>query len=278
MKIAYFPNQTALQSEPIWRSFLAGATKAGLTPVEGSIDADCAVIWSVLWNGRMRNNQKVYEHYRKLNKPVFIIEVGSLNRGTTWKISANHIDSSGIYGNLIDQDQDRPNKLGIELKDSYNNQSDSVLIALQHPLSLQWQGQPTVDIWLQQKIQEIRQYHRGLIVVRPHPRFPIKWQHRNDVVFQTPKKLINTYDRYDLNFNHKILINHNSGPAIQAAIQGIPVNCHPTSLAYSVSSPINIPSVRDRAQWLVDICHTEWTIDEIANGDPHTRILKVLTI
>ena len=96
MKIAYFPNQTALQSEPIWQAFLEGCKNNNIIPVENSMDAVAAVIWSVLWHGRMKSNQQVYNHYRNQNKPVFIIEVGALKRGTTWKISLNHINALGI--------------------------------------------------------------------------------------------------------------------------------------------------------------------------------------
>ena len=51
------------------RAFLAGAQRAGYDVVPSSLTADVAVIWSVLWFGRMRENQKVYEHYRKQGKP-----------------------------------------------------------------------------------------------------------------------------------------------------------------------------------------------------------------
>ena len=65
MKIAYFPEQTAQQSEPIWKSFLSSCEKIGIQPEENCCDANCALIWSVLWRGRMENNQYVYDFYRK---------------------------------------------------------------------------------------------------------------------------------------------------------------------------------------------------------------------
>ena len=46
-------------------AILAALHANGLTTVENSQDADAAIIWSVLWNGRMRANQQVYEHYRQ---------------------------------------------------------------------------------------------------------------------------------------------------------------------------------------------------------------------
>ena len=110
----------------------------GLKTVENSWDTDAAIIWSVLWNGRMRANQQVYEHYRRLNRPVIIIEVGALHRGRTWKIAVNHVTSQGYYGHTQDLDPDRPAKLGVMLSTN-NIRRPDIMIAAQHSRSLQVQ-------------------------------------------------------------------------------------------------------------------------------------------
>jgi hypothetical protein len=72
------------------------------------------------------------------------------------------------------------------------------------------------------------------------------------------------------------VINHNSGPAIQAAVEGIPIICDESSLAWPVSSSIdNIvnPVLPDRTEWFLKLCHTEWTVEEIAQGIPIQRLL-----
>ena len=75
--------------------------------------------------------------------------------------------------------------------------------------------------------------------------------------WQQPKKLINTYDSFDLDWNFDAVINYNSGPGIQAVIAGVPAVVDSTSLAYGVE---------DRDRWLVEICHTEYTVEEIEQG------------
>lgn len=279
MKIAYFPNQTALQSEPIWSAFLNGCRQIGIEPVENSKTADMAVIWSVLWNGRMRNNQIVYEHYRRLNKPVFIIEVGALDRGRTWKISANHISADGIYGNTENLDPNRSQKLGINLESIRERRKDSILIIGQHERSLQWQNQPTTVSWLRQRVAEIRAVSDRPIIFRPHPRHPISISNMPGVIFQRPQKILHTYDKFDIDFNHHCVITHNSGPGIQAALHGTPVICDKSSLAYPVSqtiSKINEIFLPDRSHWFQKILHTEWTVPEIQEGIPQQRILLAL--
>jgi hypothetical protein len=89
MKIAYFPNQIALNAQPILDAFLQGCAWLGIETVANTMDADAAVIWSVLWHGRMKNNESIYRLYRQQNKPVFVLEVGMLRRGTTWKLGLN---------------------------------------------------------------------------------------------------------------------------------------------------------------------------------------------
>jgi hypothetical protein len=279
MKIAYFPNQTALQSEPIWRAFLDGCRQIGIEPVENSKTADMAVIWSVLWNGRMRVNESVYKHYRSLNKPVFIIEVGALDRGRTWKISANHITTDGIYGNTENLDPERSKKIGIELLLPKIKRQDSILIVGQHEKSLQWEKQPYLRAWLDHKVQEIRKFTDRPIIFRPHPRCILGTNSIPGITIERPNKILNTYDKFDINFDHYCVISHNSGPGIQSVIAGTPVICDKSSLAYEMSnsfSQINHLSIPDRQFWFQKILHTEWTVEELKVGTPQKRILSEL--
>jgi hypothetical protein len=65
-----------MNSRPVMSAFLDCCQSAGIQTQENSMTADAAVIWSVLWHGRMKTNQAVYEHYRKQNKPVIVIDIG----------------------------------------------------------------------------------------------------------------------------------------------------------------------------------------------------------
>lgn len=277
MKITYFPNQTAMQSEPVWRAFLEGCQLLGMTPVENDLSADCAVIWSVLWQGRMRLNKHVYDHFQQQNKPIFIIEVGALSRGYTWKVSVNHINSQGIYAN---QDKLLPNRskdLGISLLPTKQSRKDSILIVGQHDHSLQWDGMPPMSEWFELTITRVQEFTDRPIVVRPHPRCLINRQRLTGVTFENPQKIPDTYDRFDINFDHHCVISHNSGPGIQSAISGTPLICDVSSLAWPVSSEfgqINDPKLPDREEWFNMILHTEWTVDELKQGIPQKRILE----
>jgi hypothetical protein len=268
MRVAYFPNQCALNSVPVMQAMLNSLRGAGHTIEQNSLDADVAIIWSALWYGRMAPNKAVYEQYRALDKPVVIVDVGALYRGETWKIAVNHINRLGYYGHTENLDMDRPRKLGISLALNFSK-NPAILIAAQHRFSLQLANQNHEE-WIMDIVEEIRQVTDRPIVIRPHPRSPLQMDTLNPTItIEKPQKVANTYDSFDMHFDYHAVVNYCSGPGIQAAISGT----RPIVGTYSLAAPVSVniedidkPYDIDRDQWLVEICHTEYTIKEINNG------------
>lgn len=266
----------ALNSKPVFDAFETGIKLLGHQIVDNG--EDVPVIWSVLWNGRMAPNKDIYYSSRSVGKPVVILEVGNLKRNHTWRICVNHTTGLGYFGNDKDLDSDRPKKIGINLNDYREKRKPEILIATQHYKSQQWDGQPSIDQWLQELILKIRENSDRKIIVRPHPRSGLRLSGKNYKI-QTPKKIASTYDNFDIDYDYHCFINSNSGPAIQAAIDGSPIVCDVSSLAYPVSTRLeNIenPILPDRDDWLINLCHTEWFIEEISRGIPLKRIENFL--
>ena len=266
--IAYFPLQCAKNSKPVMTAVLDCLQARGIQTQENSRTADAAVIWSVLWAGRMAGNQAVYEHYRSQGRPVIIIEIGALYRGNTWKIAVNNITAQGHYGHLDNLDWDRPRKLKISLATQLNPRPD-IIVALQHDRSLQVAGINSNN-WLHNTLKILKDTTDRPITVRPHPRCRLQMNNLPaGVTIETPNRLPNTYDSFDMHFDCHAVVNYNSGPGIQAAIAGVRPVVDPTSLAYPVGvgfADIEQPYVKDRELWLTQICHTEYTLDELHRG------------
>jgi hypothetical protein len=115
-------------------------------------------------------------------------------------------------------------------------------------------------------------------VVRPHPRSQIREKFA-DAVIELPKKVDNTYDEFDINYDYHCVINHNSGPCVQSAIHGTPIICDQSSLAFPVSEKwenLENPQLPNREEWFLKLCHTEWTVEEIAQGIPLKRLESYL--
>lgn len=278
--IAYFPSQCARNSGPVMSAVLDCLQSAGIQTQENSWTSDAAVIWSVLWNGRMAPNRAVYEHYRAQGKPVIIIEIGALYRGDTWKIAVNNITSQGYYGHLENLDMDRPRKLQISLATQVSARPN-IVVALQHTKSLQVANIPDMAAWVSTTIGILTSNTDRPITIRPHPRCRINLPLLPPQVgIEQPRPVANTYDSFDMHFNCHAVINYNSGPGIQAAIAGVRPIVDNTSLAHPVGvefADIEQPYTIDRELWLAQICHTEYTLDELQRGTWLKRIEPALT-
>lgn len=269
MRVAYFPNQCAQNSGPVMSAVLSSLNAHGHQTVENSWDADAAIIWSVLWSGRMVANQAIWHHYRAQGRPVIIVDIGALYRGETWKIALNSITADGYYGHTENLDWDRPNKLNINLAINVSR-NPRIVIAAQHSRSLQVAGLTSMEAWIVEQVKRLREVTDRPVVVRPHPRSRLDpTQLPQDVDIEPPIRIANTYDSYNLAFDCHAMVNYNSGPGIQAALAGTRPIVDRSSLAHPVS--INIqdleqPYTVDRYQWLVEICHTEYTVEELKKG------------
>jgi hypothetical protein len=127
--------------------------------------------------------------------------------------------------------------------------------------------------WIIDQVERLRAVTDRPIVVRPHPRSALDRaglvHMPPDVIIEQPVKIVDTYDSYNLAFDCHAIVNHNSGPGIQAALAGTRPIVDSTSLAHPVSiahADIDRPYDQDRDQWLVEICHTEYTVQEIQQG------------
>lgn len=275
MKFRLYRQFGALNSQAIFDAFEQGIKKLGHSSVDQG--EDVAVIWSVLWNGRMQGNRQVYQFCKSNNIPVMIIEVGNLLRNVTWRLSFNNVNSLGIFP-AQQIDDNRQYRFNIDLKPLNNNRSNAILITGQHEKSLQWEGMPSMQVWAKQLVEKIRCYTDRPIVIRPHPRNPFALTYPNTSLI-VPNKIPNSYDDFNLSFDYHCIINHNSGPTVQSAINGTPIICDSSGLAYPVSDKMeNIEhiSLPDRTAWFSKLLQTEWFVDEIESGIPQERLISLL--
>ena len=276
MKFSLWTDYGALNSKPVFDAFEHSLISDGHSITYNDSNADVNVIWSVLFNGRMSGNQAVW----KQKKPTIVLEVGGINRGTTWKVGLNGINRDAYFGEQ-DNDRTRADHLGLVCK-PWRSDGDFILVCGQHDKSLQWQNMPRMSNWFMQTYREIRKHTDRPIVFRPHPRcrLPHIELGLKHVYRQEPVKIGGSYDDFDMGFdNVHCTISYSSNPGIHSILNGVPAFVSTHSLAYSVGNDIDFlhdiedPMMPDRQQWLNDYAHTEYTIEEISQGTP----LKHLT-
>jgi len=283
MKFSLWTQYGALNSKPVFDAFREGCRALGFSTDDNSNDSDVDVIWSVLFNGRMAQNQLVWKNAQNKKKPVIVLEVGGIKRGTTWKVGLNGINRDAYFGDMGNT-SDRANLLGLVLK-PWRTDGEYILIAGQHDKSLQWQHMPRMSQWVMNTIDGIRAHTDRPILFRPHPRCPLQHIEKEfkNVYRQNPVKLNGTYDDFDMSFNNvHATVSYSSNPGIHSVLNGVPAFVGSASLAYDVGNDIDFmhdiesPMMPDRTQWLNDYAHTEYTIEEIAAGLPLNNLTSKL--
>lgn len=281
MKFSLFTDYGALNSKLVFEAFETSLLDNGHTVVHNSLDADVAVIWSVLWNGRMAQNKKVWEHFHSQNKDVVVLEIGGLRRGYTWKVGLNGINRDAYFG-PDNNDNSRVKLLDLTLK-SWRKNGDYILICGQHEKSHQWHNMPRMSAWVMSTIETLQKHSKRSIIFRPHPRCPlpdIEKQYRN-VYRQHPQHVTGSYDDFDLGYDNAwAVVNWSSNPGVEAVRAGIPAFVGPSSLAWPVAShnlaDIENPNMPVREQWLNDLAYSEYTVNEIKDGLPLKRLTDKL--
>jgi len=282
MKFSIFPRFGALNSKPVFAAFTQGVKKLGHEIVEHDMAADVFVIWSVLWHGKMQQNKAIWDEAKKLKKTILVLEVGCFHRGKTWKLMRTNVNNNGWFGNGRDLIPNRAKKLGLELK-SWTYNGHNILICGQHTKSEQWAYMPHPIDWLKSSIDSIKQHTDKPIVFRPHPRdwhWAANFKYKN-VRVRIPNLVPGTYDDFDFDQdlqNAWVVYNPSSNTGIQSVMNGVPAFVHLDSLAASVGNLefclLDRPLRPEREEWLEWLAHSEWTLEEIAEGTPIFRILQ----
>ena len=283
-RISLFKDYGALNSKSVFEAFEHSLRNAGHIIDEDSMHSDVAVIWSVLFNGRMTGNKPIYEYYTRTGRNVIVLEVGGIKRGTTWKVGLNGINRNAYFGDYMGHDSSRSNLLKLKVK-PWRTEGKYILICGQHNKSLQWKNMPSMSNWFLNTYDEIRKHTDRPIIFRPHPRCRLEHIERGlkHVYRQEPRQISGTYDDYDMGFNNVwATISYSSNPGIHSIINGVPAFVSNHSLAYDVANDIDFlhnieqPIMPDRTEWLNNYAYTEWTVEEIAQGLPLNRLTDQL--
>jgi len=277
-RLAVFPSQVSTAGTHVYEDF---ARSTGWQLVEDSLDADAAVIWSILWHGRMAKNQHVYERYRNHKKPVIIIETGVIKRNQTFKICVNETDRYGGYWNATDDtDPDRVYRML-----SHFNQirgGDKILICAQNPNSRNWKKYRREDSyrimedWVRSRVAWARAWSDRPIEIRPHPRHKLELPDLQDLIVKPQYTVKDDTDLVRVFEDCFMVINYNSYPGIQARLHGLPTSVHHSSLAAIDKTDDIHNDTQD--EWLDFMARTEFTQDEIRSGFAWDKIKYAVDI
>jgi hypothetical protein len=163
--------------------------------------------------------------------------------------------------------------MGIQTKD-YRSSGRHILICLQRNGG--WSmGTTTVTSWVETVLAQLRRHTDRPILIRPHP------GDRQAMQYLGPLAALSGRYNFSIQQNTALIddlrgcwavVNHNSSPAVAAAIEGYPIfvtdpeHSQCREIANIDLSQIENPRMPDRSAWLERLSMSHWKFDELRSG------------
>jgi hypothetical protein len=223
--------------------------------------------------------QQIIDAQRKANKKLIVVDSNLFNYKQK-DHPANYLRYSfdGVFpttGNYFDGliDTARWPKIQQELgiyPREWRTHGDYILICTQRHGGWSMSGL-NVMTWLNQTVDQIRQYSDRPIRVRPHPG---DRQARIYLTNDARWKISNTETLTDDLRRALAVVTYNSSPGVAGAIEGVPVFVTDTvpqrSQAFAVAntdlSQIESPKTFERQAWLERLAMSHWNFAELSSG------------
>jgi hypothetical protein len=235
--------------------------------------ADVAVVFGV-FKRKVQSSWprgEVIAKHKEAGSTLVILETGYINRGAEWH---NHFSAglNGLNGRADFKNKNSPadrfQKLGVEVK-PWKSSGEHIVLCGQVP----WDASVDhVEIypWLLGVVAKLQELTTRKIVFRPHPLAPVAPINGTEYSKRTLQEdLVNAH----------ACVTFNSNSAVEAALSGVPVFAFDEGsmalpVANRVLSDIENPKTPDRTQWLNDLAYTQWTPDEMRNGETWAHLFK----
>jgi hypothetical protein len=172
-------------------------------------------------------------------------------------------------------------RLNIQLQPPQLNANGHILICVQRDGGF---AMKTLDpqIWLQQKISEIRSVSNRAIRIRPHPGkfFMSNFESYTRMPGITVSDPLASKLADDLQGAHSAVF-FNSSASVAAACAGIPVfaddaSCVTWAVANHDIAKIETPQVFDRQQWIYDLAAAHWSDHDAQQGLIYQKFLPLI--
>jgi hypothetical protein len=173
--------------------------------------------------------------------------------------------------------------IGLTIKD-YRSNGNHILVCLQRNGG--WSmGAESVASWALQIVHQLRQHTQRPIVLRPHP------GDKKSPVYLAQFKPLMLKLNFSISTNTTLLqdlrgcwavINHNSSPAVGAAIEGYPVfitdpaRSQCGEIANKDLALIESPCMPDRTDWVQRLAMSHWNFDELRSGQAWSHMRQYL--
>lgn len=248
------------------------------------------------WKFREKGHHVLRSDIVSNSKTFICIETPLLNRhvyenNTYHRIGINgFLNNQGIFlnpGNY--HNPTRLEKIGVNWQGWKFDKNGHIVVLLQLPGDASLRG-TNIYHWATNIIESIRNYTDKKIVIRPHPLAPLRTgEEFYDFFFTLHKKNINNIEfvnskEVTLEENLKgayCSVSYSSGSAVDSLLFGIPMlTADPGNFCFDISSHypedinnIKIPTDSEVSNLLVSLAYSQWSLDEMKEGEAWKHIL-----
>jgi len=258
-------------------------------------DCDVAIMMGS-WKNRERDHHATRNSIVENSKCFLVIETPLLNRKVFQPSEQHRVGMNGFLNNQGKFHQgslntDRFNKLNITWPGWQNNPTGHILLLLQLPGDASLRGTSTYD-WALNSALRLRKHTDKKIVVRTHPHHKPKesdewYKFYTELSMNVPnvsfsmgkdKSIID-----DLK-NAYCTVSFTSGSSIDSIVAGIPtLATDPGNFAFDISSRciseinnLRLAAEHEIRQWLYGLSYSQWSVDEMENGDVWRHFFPIL--
>lgn len=268
--VVYEPTNNAKHSE-VLKAFADGLG-VPVHPITRYEPSDYIVFFGLPYEGQADSRAKrtIMELYPK--RRTIIIDRAIIRPGSYWSIGFGSL-SGDIDYRAEDMPIDRWHEFKVPIK-PWRQMEGSVIVAGQIPGLVLPEGHDHAA-WCRDTVAyfKLRGYK---VLFRPHPRIRDSWREYYPGV---PPALVDTRPARDMLSGAQCIVTFNSGLAVEAILEGIPVIAvHKSSPVWDVANHelMAVEYLRQpaRIKWLASIGYSQWSIDELKWGLPWAHLTR----
>lgn len=267
-KIAIYAHPSMKHQVDRAKSFQAGMRRHGynvsVTYYGNVVDCDLAVFWG------MHQSKQIRAIQESKGRPWLMMERGYVGDRFHW----TSIGYNGLNGNADFLNEDslgyRWEKYFHEYMQPWNVGGEYVLVAAQvmgDASLVDYGGRPNYE----QIIEHAKKFTKRPIHFRPHPQRPIACP--PNAIPSPHKELSKAIE------GAWCVLTINSNTSVDAVLAGKPcITLHRGSMAREVTAhgvaKIELPFTPDRTQWAYNLAYTQWSPQEIENGEAWNHLKR----
>lgn len=270
----FTPNDADKHHDRVLRAFAEGVEECGedcfINPVDRYSPCDVAIVFGVKKDAVPLSKYRgaIIDLHREAKKPVIVIDSGYVKRDQYFSVGLGGLNGRADFKNA-DSPSDRWASLGVEIL-PWREDGGHVLICGQVPWDAACQHVDHIK-WCQETVRDIRVRTKRPLLFRPHPACKERVNYHVDCEV-SERSLDDDLD------GAQCVVTFNSNSGVDAAIRGVPVFAADVgSMAWPIANKtyqwINAPVITDRTQWAHNLAYTQWTIEEMKEGQPWRHLI-----